>query len=77
MALTPGPTDRIWSSRGCTAPARWAVQWSNPAIHTGRKKTWLACEAHRDHLHSYLAYRRFPVRDIPLADDEQDNARGE
>ncbi|MBD3688656.1 hypothetical protein H8R18_03655 [Nanchangia anserum] len=68
MALTAGPADDICSARGCEADARWAVVWSNPALPTRREKTWLACDEHRDYLHSYLAYRSFPVRDVPFED---------
>ena len=68
MALAAGPRENTCSARECIAPAEWAVIWSNPRIHTGREKTWLACEEHRQFLHDYLAYRNFPVRDVPLAE---------
>lgn len=68
MALTRGPREGICSARGCVEPAQWAVVWKNPKIPHHREKTWLACESHRDFLHSYLAYRSFPVRDVAFAD---------
>lgn len=72
MALARGPADGTCSARECTSPATWAVIWSNPRIHRGREKTWLACDAHREFLHDYLAYRSFPVRDVPFSDLEHD-----
>lgn len=68
MALKRGPEDLICSARGCENPAAWAVIWSNPNLHFGREKNWLACEAHREYLEDYLAYRSFPVRTSALAD---------
>jgi len=50
------------SSAGCTADAAWRVNWRNPRIHPAdRVKVWLACDAHRDTLASYLGTRGFPV----------------
>src|SRR5215212_11736144 len=44
------------SAKGCTAPAAWAVLWNNPRLHTPeRRKTWLACEEHRESLSNFLA----------------------
>jgi hypothetical protein len=59
------------SARGCTAPAVWAVLWNNPRLHTPeRRKTWLACEEHRESLSNFLAARSFlkdvvPVEEAP------------
>jgi hypothetical protein len=56
------------SAKGCRAPAGWALEWNNPKLHEpGRRKTWLACDAHREHLSGFLAARGFlrtvrPVR---------------
>ncbi len=60
MALAPGPKEFICSARGCTEPAVWMIEWSNPNIHYGRTKKWLACDQHREELKSYFAYRNFP-----------------
>lgn len=50
------------SAAGCRAAAAHAVHWRNPRIHgPERVKTWLACDAHRDHLAQYLQTRGFPV----------------
>lgn len=60
---SPDSTD-ICSARGCTAPAVWALQWNNPRIHTpDRRKTWLACEEHRESLAQFLGARQF-LRDV-------------
>lgn len=61
-----GPARMTCSSRGCRQDATWAVVWSNPAIHYGRTKTWLACDDHDDTLSSYLKQRSFPVEVIAL-----------
>ena len=54
------PTDLECSSRGCRAPAVWGLLWNNPRIHTPeRRKVWLACEEHRDHLERFLGNRSF------------------
>lgn len=66
------------SRRGCLAPARWALLWNNPSIHTpDRRKTWLACEDHRQYLSEFLGARSF-LKDVvehvpadPAADDER------
>lgn len=52
------------SAKGCTRPAHWALLWNNPKIHTPeRRKTWLACEEHRQHLSEFLGARSF-LRDV-------------
>lgn len=56
------------SRAGCRAPAAWRIEWRNPKIHAAdRRKTWVACDEHRDFLHDYLAARDFPVSVSPLA----------
>ena len=48
------------SARGCKEQAEWALRWNNPKIHEpDRRKVWLACEAHREHLSDFLAARGF------------------
>lgn len=66
MALARGPRDLICSARECEEKATQALIWSNPAIHTGRTKTWLSCAEHVSFLQEYLAYRHFPVKIVPL-----------
>jgi hypothetical protein len=48
------------SAKGCRAAAQWALLWNNPKIHTpDRRKTWLACEDHKDSLSEFLGARGF------------------
>ncbi len=56
------------SAKGCQQPAVWALVWNNPQLHTpDRRKTWLACEAHRQSLADFLAARSF-LREVVPAD---------
>jgi hypothetical protein len=56
------------SARGCRAPAAWALRWNNPKLHPEeRRKTWLACEAHRESLSEFLTARGFLRTVDPLA----------
>jgi hypothetical protein len=57
------------SARGCRAEASWALLWNNPRLHTPeRRKTWLACDEHRDSLSEFLRARSFlrDVRPMPV-----------
>jgi len=48
------------SARGCTTTATWALLWNNPKLHTpDRRKTWLACDEHRQSLADFLTARGF------------------
>jgi hypothetical protein len=48
------------SARGCREDARWALQWNNPKLHTpDRRKTWLACDEHKQSLSDFLGARGF------------------
>jgi len=61
----------VCSAKGCRAPAVWALDWNNPKIHTpDRRKTWLACDAHRQTLGDFLDARGFlrTVTPLPPAD---------
>jgi len=59
--------DLVCSARGCRAPAAWALRWNNPALHPPqRRKTWLACPAHRDSLGGFLSLRGF-LREVDPA----------
>ncbi|MDR7321346.1 MULTISPECIES: hypothetical protein [Catenuloplanes] len=54
------PAEPICSAKGCKRPASWRLLWNNPALHTpDRRKTWLACDDHREHLSGFLDARRF------------------
>lgn len=68
--ILPGesPGSAICSRAGCTTAAAHRIDWRNPRIHASdRVKTWLACDAHVDHLRDFLAARDFPVRVVDLA----------
>ena len=65
--------DPTCSAKGCRTPARWALLWNNPKLHTpDRRKTWLACDEHRQSLADHLAARSF-LRDVePLTEGTGD-----
>ncbi|MBO1754593.1 hypothetical protein [Allobranchiibius sp. CTAmp26] len=66
-----GAAETVCSAKGCRTPAAYALLWNNPKLHTpDRRKTWLACEEHREQLSSFLGIRGFlkdvlPVEDLP------------
>ena len=50
----------ICSAKGCRAVAVWSLRWNNPKLHSpDRRKTWLACDAHREGLSQFLDARGF------------------
>ncbi len=54
------PSDLVCSARGCTHHADFGLLWNNPTLHTPeRRKTWLACQEHREHLSRFLGTRGF------------------
>jgi hypothetical protein len=54
----------ICSAKDCRAPAVWVLAWNNPKLHTPeRRKTWLACDEHREHLSAFLGMRGF-LKDV-------------
>jgi hypothetical protein len=58
------------SARGCRAEAVWALQWNNPRLHPPeRRKTWLACEEHRNSLAEFLGARAFLREVEPVRND--------
>jgi hypothetical protein len=61
----------ICSAKGCQAPAVWELRWNNPKLHTpDRRKVWLACDEHREHLSQFLDVRGFLQSVVPAADLE-------
>jgi hypothetical protein len=59
----------ICSSKGCTEPATWVVAWNNPKLHTAeRRKTWTACDDHRQTLADFLDARGFLRDVVPIAE---------
>ncbi len=50
----------VCSAKSCSATASWALLWNNPKLHTPeRRKTWLACDDHRESLSDFLGARAF------------------
>ncbi|CAM5647097.1 hypothetical protein SGRIM119S_07076 [Streptomyces griseorubiginosus] len=61
----------VCSAKGCRAGAVWVLAWNNPKIHTPeRRKTWLACEEHREHLSQFLGVRGF-LKDVVAFEEWQ------
>ncbi|MFF8414160.1 hypothetical protein [Streptomyces omiyaensis] len=64
-----GDEKPICSAKGCRADAVWVLAWNNPKVHTPeRRKTWLACEEHREHLAQFLGVRGFLKDVVPFAE---------
>ncbi|MFI6149438.1 hypothetical protein [Streptomyces sp. NPDC051109] len=65
-AEAPAPS---CSAKGCRDAAVWVLAWNNPKLHTPeRRKTWLACEEHREHLSQFLGVRGF-LKDVVKLDE--------
>jgi hypothetical protein len=59
----------ICSAQGCRREAAWALLWNNPRLHTPqRRKTWLACDDHRETLAGFLTLRGFLRETVPAAE---------
>ncbi|WP_030300565.1 hypothetical protein [Streptomyces katrae] len=57
------------SAKGCRDAAVWVLAWNNPKLHTPeRRKTWLACGEHREHLSQFLGVRGF-LKDVVKLDE--------
>ncbi|HLS64113.1 MAG TPA: hypothetical protein VK060_12090 [Ruania sp.] len=62
-------SELMCSAKGCREVAEWALRWNNPKLHTTeRRKTWLACDAHRTHLENFLSARSFLRETVSVAD---------
>ena len=60
------------SAKGCRRAPAWALRWNNPRIHPAeRRKTWLACDEHREPLGEFLAARGF-LREVEKVDSVGD-----
>lgn len=65
--MSGGP-DRVCSAKACRSSADWAVIWNNPRLHTPeRRKVWLACGEHREHLSDFVDRRGFLIEVIAAA----------
>lgn len=59
----------ICSAKGCREQAAWGLLWNNPKLHTPeRRKVWLACDEHREHLEQFLASRSFWKQTVAVAE---------
>lgn len=55
------------SAKGCREAAVWELRWNNPRLHTEeRRKVWLACDGHREHLEQFLGARSFLREVVPV-----------
>lgn len=65
----------VCSAKGCRVDAVWVLAWNNPKLHTPeRRKTWLACEEHREHLAQFLGVRGFLKDVVTLVEWESQDA---
>lgn len=69
---SPGTDDdavaevEVCSAKGCQLPAVHQLRWNNPKIHTPeRRKVWLSCAEHREHLTQFLGARGFLREVVP------------
>lgn len=68
----PVSDELICSGKGCPQTAQWGLLWNNPKIHTPqRRKVWLACDEHREHLEKFLGLRGFLKSTVPASELEQ------
>ena len=65
--MTPDEASPICSAKSCRADARWVLGWNNPKLHTpDRRKTWTACDTHREFLAAFLDARGLLRDTLPL-----------
>lgn len=68
MSASSAP-ELVCSAKGCREGAVWALRWNNPSLHTPeRRKTWLACERHREQLGEFLDLRGFLRQTEPVSE---------
>ncbi|MFF3455864.1 hypothetical protein ACFYXH_16410 [Streptomyces sp. NPDC002730] len=66
----------ICSAKGCRTDAVWVLAWNNPKLHTPeRRKTWLACDEHREHLSHFLDLRGF-LKDVVTLEEWERGSSG-
>ena len=57
----------VCSAKGCRNAATDAVVWRNPRLHApDRRKVWLACGEHREHLREFVQLRGFLLEVVPV-----------
>lgn len=70
-------SDLVCSAKGCRAVPSHGVIWRNPKLHTPeRRKVWLACEDHREHLSNFVQLRGFLIEVIPVSELGRDGGDG-
>jgi hypothetical protein len=58
----------VCSAKGCRRPATFTLSWNNPKLHAPeRRKAWLACDSHVEHLRAFLEARSFLRAVTPLS----------
>jgi len=78
-SASSAPGAVLCSARDCREPALWALRWNNPKLHPPeRRKTWTACDLHRQSLADHLDRRSF-LREVepfeqPARLERQDEA---
>jgi len=66
--MTTETVSPICSAKGCRNGAAWVLAWNNPKLHTPeRRKTWTACDGHRESLASFLKTRGFLRETLPMS----------
>ena len=59
----------VCSAKGCPATAVWACSGTTPSCtRPDRRKTWLACDEHRQSLSDFLEPAQFLKDVVPVAD---------
>lgn len=73
----PDPVDDLQcSARGCRQEAGWGLLWNNPRLHDpDRRKVWLACDDHREHLETFLGVRGFLRSTVPVGELDGSSGR--
>jgi len=67
LDTSPG-SQTICSAKDCRADAAYGLLWNNPKLHAPEKrKTWLACEEHRESLSYFLSVRGFLKDTVPVS----------
>lgn len=57
----------VCSAKACRRAATDAVVWRNPRLHAAdRRKVWLACGEHREHLREFVQIRGFLIEVVPV-----------
>jgi hypothetical protein len=68
LSVSPGIA-LMCSARACRSSASWGLKWNNPKLHEpNRRKTWLACNEHRESLEAFLTVRGFLRETVPVSE---------